>query len=358
MHPCLKSFRLAANESFKARLLKNMRGEIKILADPDCEVIRPISVDYNLTEMNAGHCWSIKERRFLKYQTAKSFINRCPMLVNAQQKSQFKPTSCNVTFAHLNVRSVRSRENFYLIWQTITDNCLDILTISESWLDPSINDSDLQIPRYILFQQDNGSLGGGLCVCIKDIYKVSFFGNLSNISENSFQQLWLKVNCKKLKSFLLCTVYRPPNTPISFLETLSKSFMDSLLVGSEVIILGDLNCNVLDDCYEARALTSFCSTFNLTQHVESPTRVTESSKSIIDIVLMTNKDFVKNCVVKSLSISNHNLVCFDLKLKAPRPRHSYVTIRSYKNYDCVSHFIWFISSKAWMTKLMLLIVYF
>ena len=184
-----------------------------------------------------------------------------------------------------------------------------------------------------MFRQDRGSLGGGLCVYIKDIYKASVIGNLSNISENSFQQLWLKVICKKLKSFLLCTVYRPPNTPISFLEILSKSFMDSLLVGSEVVILGDLNCNVLEDCYEGRALTEFCSTFNLTQLVESPTRVTETSKSIIDIVLTTNKDFVENCVVKSSSISDHNLVCFNLKLKAPRPRHSYVTIRSYKNYD-------------------------
>jgi len=173
-----------------------------------------------------------------------------------------------------------------------------------------------------LFRQDRGSLGGGLCVYIKDIYKPSVISNLPNISENSFQQLWLKVNCKKLKSFLLCTVYRPPNTPISFLKTLSKSFMDFLLVGSEVIILGDLNCNVLDDCYEGRSLNDFCSTFNLTQPVESPTRVTESSKSIIDTVLTTNKNFVENCVVNSSSISDHNLVCFNLKLKAPRPHHS------------------------------------
>ena len=87
------------------------------------------------------------------------------------------------------------------------------------------------------------------------------------------------------------------------------------------------------DLYEGRALTEFCSTFNLTQLVKSPTRVTETSKSIIDIVLTVNKDFVENCIVKSSSISDHNLVCFNLRLKAPRPRHSYVTIRSYKNYD-------------------------
>ena len=56
---------LAANESFKARLLRDMKKVIDILADPDCEVIRPIVVDYNLIEVNEGKCWSVSERRFL-----------------------------------------------------------------------------------------------------------------------------------------------------------------------------------------------------------------------------------------------------------------------------------------------------
>ena len=57
---------LAANELFKARLLKDMKKVIDILANPHCEVIRPLCVDYNLIEVNEGQCWSIKERRFLE----------------------------------------------------------------------------------------------------------------------------------------------------------------------------------------------------------------------------------------------------------------------------------------------------
>lgn len=29
-------------------------------------MVRPISIDYNLIEVNGGYCWSIKERRFVK----------------------------------------------------------------------------------------------------------------------------------------------------------------------------------------------------------------------------------------------------------------------------------------------------
>ena len=42
-----------------------MHKVINILADPDCEVIRPIVVDYNLIEVNEGKCWSVLEKRFL-----------------------------------------------------------------------------------------------------------------------------------------------------------------------------------------------------------------------------------------------------------------------------------------------------
>ena len=57
---------LAANESFKSRLIRDMKRVIDLLSDSDCEVIRPIAVDYNLIEVNQGYCWSVEERTFLK----------------------------------------------------------------------------------------------------------------------------------------------------------------------------------------------------------------------------------------------------------------------------------------------------
>ena len=80
------------------------------------------------------------------------------------------------------------------------------------------------------------------------------------MTESNFQQLWLKVQCKKFKSFLLCTVYRPPDATIDF-ENLSETFVDSLLHGLNVVILGDLNCNVLGNDPDGRALSDSCSTF-------------------------------------------------------------------------------------------------
>ena len=118
-------------------------------------------------------------------------------------------------------------------YQTILSNEYNIVTISQTWLDPLTIDTDIQISGYILFRQDRGThkKGGGVVVYFKDTFKASVITELSAVFDCNFQQLWLKVQCKKLKSFLLCTVYRPPNSPITFLEDIEKTFVDFLLLG-------------------------------------------------------------------------------------------------------------------------------
>ena len=179
-----------------------------------------------------------------------------------------------------------------------------ILEVREAFqrksLDPSVYDSDLNIPGYLLTRQDRGpqKKGGGLIVYAKSKFKVSVLDTWSSVSEYNFQQLWLKVQCRKFRSFLLCTVYRPPDASISFLEDLTKTVVESLLQGVTVVLLGDLNCDVLGNGPDGRALNNFCLRFNLAQMVKSPTRVTETSKSIIDVVLTTNQSIISSCDVK------------------------------------------------------------
>ena len=67
---------LATNESFKGRLLKDMRKVIEILTDPFCEVISPLAINYDLIEVNRGKCWSIKQRMFIECPIAPSQVGQ------------------------------------------------------------------------------------------------------------------------------------------------------------------------------------------------------------------------------------------------------------------------------------------
>ena len=138
---------------------------------------------------------------------------------------------------------------------------------------------------------------------------------------------------RSYKSFLICNTYRPPNTPTSCFESLTKSLTDALLLDLVIIVLGDLNCNLLTSNSEANLLRDIISTFNLNQLIEKPTRVTETTKSLIDVIMSTNKNIVSHTDVLASSISDHHLVYLVLKLKTPRLKPSYVTIRSYVSYN-------------------------
>ena len=114
------------------------------------------------------------------------------------------------------------------------------------------------------------------------------------------QQLWLKVQCRKSKSFLLCAAYRPDLVSMSrFLDDFITSFMDSLLLGMEGMVAGDLNADILpgSSCPEGRALMDLCNSLNLLQPVTQPTRTTDTSVTLIDVALTTNKSFITICDV-------------------------------------------------------------
>ena len=61
------------------------------------------------------------------------------------------------------------------------------------------------------------------------------------------------------------------------------------MLKKDIYIFSDLNCNVINSSDSgAKALSDFCSSFNLKQLINRPTTITESSKTLIDVVLVTN----------------------------------------------------------------------
>ena len=62
------------------------------------------------------------------------YINQCQARKNRKHL---------MSVAHLNVRSVASRENFYLLKQTVTTKNFHIFIVSVSWLDRTVCNADI-----------------------------------------------------------------------------------------------------------------------------------------------------------------------------------------------------------------------
>ena len=147
--------------------------------------------------------------------------------------------------------------------------------------------------------------------------------------------MWLKIQIGNRKSFIVCTVYRPPDPALNcFEDDLGETVISALSLNKDIYILGDLNCNVLDAGDQGgRTFLNFCTAYNLTQVINEPTRITQSSKSLIDIILVSNKNVVEESKVLPVSISDHDLVYVTLNVKKTRPKPIYITTRSFKHYN-------------------------
>lgn len=207
--------------------------------------------------------------------------------------------------------------------------------MSETWLNGTVQDLEIEIPGYVIHRLDRqNSRGGGVCAYVSRNFKVEYLSDISFTAPSGFQQLWLKIQVKNTRSFIVCTAYRPPNTPLSCFDSdLIETFIYASSFNVPIYLLGDMNCRLeRDDNPETKALLNFCRSYNLSQLITKPTRVTETTSSILDVILASDTKQVHNVMVLESSISDHDLVYITLKLKKERSKPVYITTRSYKHY--------------------------
>ena len=90
-----------------------------------------------------------------------------------------------MSVSHLTVRSVASRENLYLLKQTVTNNHFYIFTVSESGLDPIVYDADILCRHMRLSGKIEGHTGEAL--------------HYSSMLKTSTRPAWLKNGPQCLK---------------------------------------------------------------------------------------------------------------------------------------------------------------
>ena len=121
---------------------------------------------------------------------------------------------------HLNARSLKNRVNLHQIREFTQEHKPDIIAISESWLNSTVTNAEIEIEGFKVIRLDRlHKIGGGVCAYVRSNIKCFKMKHLSTISEDNFHQLWLRIQFKKLKSFLICVTYRPPECSLNCFES-------------------------------------------------------------------------------------------------------------------------------------------
>ena len=132
---------------------------------------------------------------------SRKYATRCMHVVLAEEQIQ---ATCIDTMSTKNGNV--SFMNTFLIFSltlTVRDSNYDILALSESWLNSTVTNAEVEIKGFKLTRLDRlGKTGGGVCVYSKSSIKVKCLKNITGISEFGFHQLWMLIQLRKLRSIL------------------------------------------------------------------------------------------------------------------------------------------------------------
>ena len=235
----------------------------------------------------------------------------------------------NLKIAHLNVHCLEPKTD--QIQHYLCKYDIDILALSETFLNDNITDSHVSIDGYKLFRKDRvDRIGGGVAFYVRNGIEVTPEDTLNN---SQIEALFLSLKCPTRSPFIICCMYRPPNSSSVYYDQMLELIDASLNITEDIILMGDLNFNyVLDESLSKNPVHYIESLYNLHQLVTSPTRVTPTTSTTLDLILTSMPDNHPSTNVIKIALSDHYLVSTELKFTKPPQKHRSVRFRNYKQF--------------------------
>ena len=209
----------------------------------------------------------------------------------------------------LNIRGLLSKQqDLHQLLKSVTQlERVDVLILVETWLTKE-SESRVCIPGYTYYGHHCTTKKGGIGFLIRNelnFVKRHDLHDASTCFENCFIEL------KSLnKNIILCSLYRPPNQNTkSFIQYINVLLSNLAKERSKDVIIGlDHNLDLLKHHIHENTQT-FMETIvdnSLMLTIVRPTRITRSSATLIDNILMSMNIYVKqmSCVLLS-DISDH-----------------------------------------------------
>ena len=244
----------------------------------------------------------IKRKRWDFFQT----VNQARILWDPRAKPR------GLLGGHMNIRSVTGKSE--QIQHLIADSNLDYLCLSETWLHKNSPSAALSVPGYNIYRRDRPEgKGGGIMFYVKDNISCS---QIQWRCVNELECIGLNIILSPQMSFTLVGLYRPPSSKVTLFDQLS-SILKECNLDKEVILMGDFNINWEDKC-NRRALKQIVNTFDLTQLIKGPTRITQTSKTQIDLIFSNKPERIIKSFNMITGLSDHNLTLVARKLSKKR----------------------------------------
>ena len=231
--------------------------------------------------------------------------------------------------ACLNIRSLYPK--VAQVHHIIQHYKLDVLGLNETWLCNDVYDHELLLPGYDIIRKDRNRRGGGVCLFVNKNVRYSVIEDVTN---DTVESLWIRITFSK-EIFDLGVMYWPPSANISYFDSILDQMEKIQSFNNKTILMGDLNIDYkFDTDLTDNPVYNMEVMYDLKQLVESPTRTTINSSTLIDVILTNCPDEHVSTKVIDVSLSDHSMILTELKTFVKRKcLHNTVTFRDFKKFN-------------------------
>ena len=221
--------------------------------------------------------------------------------------------------------------NIYHLPQKITDLCVllnkpesfRIFGVTESRLKPHIPDSAINIPNFSITRRDPVSRGEtGIAVYIHNSIQ-DVVSRRIDLETQEVECVWLELKTPKSPSLLIGYLYRNPAATFEWYDNFLDMCEKVCARNADVLLMGDFNIDMLKPHHAWECTITL---LGLHQMVNSPTRVTATTSTLIDHVYTNKPTAVSHVKVGSLTVSDHFPIGCTWSVKLPRVKkgeHTY-----------------------------------
>ena len=233
---------------------------------------------------------------------------------------------------HVNARSLNKNVNELKVIMDGTD--FDAVSVSESWLRSRTPKDRFMIDGYKIFRTDRrNKRGGGVCLYVREEYECKRI-KIPNTPESP-ETLWVEVTVNH-KKIAIGTLYKAPNIPSKTFYDAYESLVYIFSKYEDPVLTGDFNVNMLNtESSDFKNLNdSLIEPFDFKQLIKNPTRITDKSKTLIDLMLVKDLNKVKTvgqCDVPG--VSDHFFIYMSYNIKKPKFQPYNVRRRDFRRFD-------------------------
>ena len=215
----------------------------------------------------------------------------------------------NIKIGYLNINSVVNKIDE--VKELLNRNMFDILFLAETKIDSTVSSHLVSHPGFRTIRKDRKKGAGGLLAYIRN--DLSAYRRLK-LESSDIESICLDVKDSNNSRFIVCACYRSPTKckESDFLASLSTATENMYNTRKELLLLGDFNMDMYENRDESRfpdtRLVDFCNRFCISNQIDNPTRVTKTSKSLIDVLLTSHAECYATSGSLHLGLSDHDLI--------------------------------------------------